>query len=86
MSHTDKVYKDDGALDEAPNKVTHFRNRLVRVQPRGEDARGVTGVVIDVTDDFLVLQHRDGRTTFVRISDIISIAELSLSSPRRSSL
>ena len=57
------------------NPFESFYNKLVRIQMRG-DARSVNGEVIAINGNYLTLQHKDGRTSLIKLSQISVITEI----------
>jgi hypothetical protein len=57
------------------NPFEQYFKKLVRIQARG-DSRTVNGEVIEITDRYLTLQHRDGRKSLVKLSQISVISEI----------
>ena len=51
------------------NPLESYYNKLVRIQVRG-DARSVNGEVIAINGNYLTLQHKDGRTSLIKLSQI----------------
>jgi ribosomal protein S1 len=58
------------------NPYEKFYEKIVRIQPRG-DTRSISGKVTVLTDRHLTLQHKDGRETVIRLSEIAVITETS---------
>ena len=57
------------------NPFESYYNKLVRIQVRG-DARSVNGEVIAINANYLILQHKDGRTSLIKLSQISVITEI----------
>lgn len=57
------------------NPFESYYNKLVRIQVRG-DARSVNGEVISINGNYLILQHKDGRTSLIKLSQISVITEI----------
>jgi hypothetical protein len=57
------------------NPFESYYNKLVRIQVRG-DARSVNGEVIAINGNYLTLQHKDGRTSLIKLSQISVITEI----------
>lgn len=70
MKNVNREYKSIGI-----NPFEKYYEKLTRLQVRG-DAGTISGRVVSVDDKYLLLEHRDGRTTLVKLSQISVISEI----------
>jgi hypothetical protein len=57
------------------NPFRPFLGKLVRAQVRGDNG-SITGEVEKISDKYMVLRHRDGRTSILKLTQIVAFSEL----------
>lgn len=70
MNNDAKEYKTIGN-----NPFEKYHDKVVRLQVRN-DIGTISGRVVDIDDKFLLLEHRDRRTTLVKLSQISVVSEI----------
>jgi hypothetical protein len=57
------------------NPFRPYLGKVVRAQVRGDNG-SITGKVEKISDRYMVLRHRDGRTSILKLSQIVAFSEL----------
>lgn len=70
--HSDSL-KPFGQTDPKTNFVEYL-NRIVNITSRG--GVKIRGVLVEIGGSFLVIQHKDGRRTRIRINEVSVIFEM----------
>ena len=70
MNYDVPIFKDSGNT-----QYDRYLKKIVRIVVDGE-SQSMAGRLIEISERFLTLQHRNGLTTTVRAADIITLAEL----------
>jgi hypothetical protein len=84
-NNTENTTSKSSAITIEVEQLKHFLGQLIRVQlchADGKNNNTLVGKLLSVTDNALVLEHKDLRRTIIRLDEVATASQL----PRRRSL